>query len=142
MKYRFVVLALAVAAGSAGAQQMYRCGNTFSQQPCGPGAAAIPSGGVAQPSAPPAAEAISAIETDCRTWITRVPAWKDPESVRIGPITRAELVTRDGRMLRAYRVMVNGKNSYGGYAGERPFVCYADETAAKVVDLYKPGDVR
>lgn len=141
MRYRFVLLALALA-GPADAQQLYKCGNTFSQQPCGADATVIPSAGVAQPTGPVDAATQRAIEADCRSWVTRVPPWKDRDSVKVGTIFRSDAVSRDGRLVRAYRVMVNGKNSYGGYEGERPFVCYADEKTAKVVDLYVPGDVR
>jgi hypothetical protein len=40
---RIAVLALLFVATPLAAQTMYRCGNTFSQQPCGPGAVMIQS---------------------------------------------------------------------------------------------------
>lgn len=137
---RLIALAFVLATGTAGAQQFYRCGSTFSQQPCGPDAKVVPSAGVAQPAAPVTPEKRAAIEADCRTWITRVPAWKDRDSLKIGPISRGDTQTRDGRVVRAYYSLVNGKNAMGGYAGERPFVCLADEAAAQVVALVQPGE--
>ena len=52
-----VLLSLAMLATTAQAQQMYRCGNTFSQQPCGPDATAV--GSKPAPQKPDAAGAAS-----------------------------------------------------------------------------------
>ena len=136
-----IAIGLALVAGAASAQHLYRCGSTFSQTPCGPDAKQV-SAAVPQPSGPVDPEVRVKIEDDCRRWIVGVPQWKDRESVRIGTIYRGANQPRDGRVLRAYHVSVNAKNSYGGYQGERPFVCYADEASAKVLDLYQPGDLR
>ena len=50
MKYLPLALALLLA-GPVGAQKMYRCGSTFSQQPCGADAKVIETQGVAPPAA-------------------------------------------------------------------------------------------
>ena len=67
MRTASIVLALAAAtlAGTAGAQTIWRCGNTFSQAPCDAGvsvAAAVPR----QPSAQDAARAQAAARTDAQ----------------------------------------------------------------------------
>ena len=53
---RFLALCAVAICSQVAAQQMYRCGNTFSQQPCGPNATAIsqpiPASGRALPSKP------------------------------------------------------------------------------------------
>jgi hypothetical protein len=82
----------------------------------------------------------------CRKWISNVPVWKDKDSVRIGKITRdqqAETRTVRGKtmIVRPYYAGVNAKNSYGGYGGERTFVCYADAAETQVVDLFEPGNM-
>jgi hypothetical protein len=111
MRKFFVLFTLAIASAMpARAQQMYRCGNAFSQTPCGPNAAVIKSAGVPQPAGPVDPETKAAIEADCRQWIRNVPLWKDRESVRIGSIYRGEVEARKGRMLRSYLVMVSARS--------------------------------
>jgi hypothetical protein len=139
---RVIALALSLlAASAAGAQTMYRCGNTFSQQPCGPAAVEIKAPGVPQPvvdtiAADPAKTA--AMQAACRDFLIRVPNWKDRDSVRVGEIQRGRLAQREisGKMtrVRLYGGFVNARNGYGGYGGDRVAVCWADEAETKILD--------
>jgi hypothetical protein len=56
MKQWMILAALVAASGTAGAQQIWRCGNSYSQQPC-PGGRAIESVEPAQPADAARAEA-------------------------------------------------------------------------------------
>lgn len=74
------------------------------------------------------------VEENKKTCIASVTAMlKDPESARFGKAIRmgAELDPRDGMLIPSvmYTVMVNAKNSYGGYTGSKPYLCVfsADE---------------
>ncbi len=140
-----LALVILLAAGSTGAQTMYRCGNTFSQQPCGAGAQAIPIPGATPqvPVAPADPARTEAMKAECREWISRVPQWKDRDSLKMGDIVRGKLQTKtiNGSTQRVwmYGTMVNSKNSMGGYVGEKPAICWVNEAETKVLDLYVAG---
>lgn len=133
MKQRFVVLAIALAAGAAGAQQLYRCGSTFSQQPCGPDATVVPSAGVAQPNPlPPDVPAGPGVEqaakAACVDRLRRDVTFRDPDSVKVGLVDRKGVFRHGllGKPVRVYRLAVNAKNGYGGYTGEQAYMCFTD----------------
>jgi hypothetical protein len=137
---------LATLAGGASAQTLYRCGNTFSQTPCGEGAREVRAAGVAQPVvAPPLAPIDVKRETDlaaqCLYAIRSIPAWKDRESLKISRPERATAgVARDvnGRRIAVvpWYAQVNAKNSYGGYTGDKMANCYFDSTESRIVDMF------
>ena len=120
--------------GSVSAQTMYRCGNTFSQQPCGHDAKAIditPVVAKLPKDVLPAPEVIERNKGLCEQ-VVRM-RMKDPEGARITEMKRVGV--RSFNLPNtptgvAYLLSVNGKNSYGGYTGETPKVCIfsLDET--------------
>lgn len=144
--FLFLGCGLSIAGGAAEAQTMYRCGNNFSQTPCGDGAREVRAAGVAQPVvAPPLAPIDRVRETDlaarCLHAIRTIPSWKDRESLKISRPERAAAgVARDidGRRIAVvpWYAQVNAKNSYGGYTGDKMANCYYDSTESKIVDLY------
>jgi hypothetical protein len=137
---------LAASASGAAAQTLYRCGNTFSQTPCGDGAREVRAAGVAQPVvAPPLGPIDGVRETDlaarCVHAIRSIPSWKDRESLKVSRPERAAAgVARDvnGRRIAVvpWYAQVNAKNSYGGYTGDKMANCYFDSTESRIVDLY------
>lgn len=122
----------------ANAQGVYRCGNTFSETPCGPDAKVL----IAPPAAPaklerpadipPSAEKIEANKAVCEKKTRE--AMKDPESTKIKSVSRGgtALQRLAGRVFYgiSYNMNVNAKNSYGGYTGEKLYNCVfsLDET--------------
>lgn len=90
-----------------------------------------------------APEVIEKLKADCVRWITEVPNWKDSSSLKFGTIRRGVPETRtvDGttRTVRPYIGMVNGKNSYGAYNGEKVFACYANIDETKIIDVHLPS---
>lgn len=136
---RLVATITLLLAGACSAQSMYRCGNTFSQNPCGPDAKEVAIKGVPQPvvQTPADPEKAEKIKAACLRWVTEVPFWKDRDSIKFSKFTVAALTqeTLNGvtQTVRPYIVMVNAKNSYGGYIGEVPYVCYADPSDNKIV---------
>ena len=63
MNWKIVLATLVAVAGSAGAQPVYRCGNSYSQQPCAGGTALPPT---VTPSSADAAQARTAAQADAR----------------------------------------------------------------------------
>lgn len=130
------VLAAAVFLPSAFAQAqgIYRCGNGFTEQPCGadakvlqaPPARAVPVKEL--PDNPPPDSVIEANKLSCVAAIRS--SMKDPESARITPAKRSgpSVDYFNGQRFNAvsYWVNANGKNSYGGYTGEKLHICSFD----------------
>ena len=80
----------------------------------------------------------------CEQWIRSIPGWKDPDSIKHDGITRGKHETRkingQSQIVVPYYAMVNAKNSYGAYAGARPYICYANQGETNIIDFYKAGD--
>lgn len=133
--FKILTAVALLAAGPVMAQQMYRCGSTFSQQPCGADAKAVPMQGVPQPvvappDTPASPEVVEAAKAACAARLKTDLAWKDPDSVKIGAVERRKTwhAPIDGKTVpaRIYVLRVNAKNSYGGYTGEQPYLCNLD----------------
>lgn len=82
------------------------------------------------PTVPPSAETIAENKKHC---LARIMAMlKDPESARVGEISRANGPEPDYETSRgwfpsiSYRVSINAKNSYGGYTGSKNWACSFD----------------
>ena len=141
---KLALILFAVLAGPAGAQTMYRCGNSFSQESCGPGAKVIKTPGAVQsPASKLGPEASAAIAQQCKQRLGALPDWKDRDSVRFGVASTSVAETRTVRgtpmAVRARIIMVDAKNSYGAYTGDRPAFCYTDDAESKVVDVWVPS---
>lgn len=84
------------------------------------------------------------VDENKRTCIARVTALlKDPESARFGNTIRmgAELDPRDGMLIPSvmYTVMVNAKNSYGGYTGSKPYLCVFSANEKQFTRAWSPS---
>jgi hypothetical protein len=136
-------LAFAVLCASplhAQSQQLYRCGNTFSQTPCAPDAAsARMSGGAA-----PEPVAGTAGKDLCTTAGVAQMNFPDPESTRIRSVTKAgtEVIQYAGKPIvaRKYQLAINTKDQVGDYTGDRTYLCYLSEDERRVlkVDAMRP----
>lgn len=73
-------------------------------------------------------EAIEIGMLTCRREGPKSQPWKDPDSVKVGKVAGGKMVTigtaRQKAAVRAFVVMVNAKNSFGGYTGDKPLFCY------------------
>lgn len=82
------------------------------------------------PIVPPSVEVIEANKKRCLARI--VAMLKDPESAKVGEVTRANKPDPDYETARgwfpsvSYNVSVNAKNSYGGYTGSKLWACSFD----------------
>ena len=122
-------------AGAAGAQTLYRCGNTYSQTPCAADAA---SARVSANAAPDAATGSAGPELCASEGIAQL-GFADPESTRVRSVTRAgtEVIQYAGKPMaaRRYNLVINTRNSQGAYPGERSYPCYLSEDERRVLKV-------
>lgn len=124
----------------AQSQQLYRCGNTFSQTPCAPDAA---SARMSAGAAPEPATGAAGKDVCATTGVSQM-NFPDPESTRIRTVTKAgaEVIQYAGKPIvaRKYQLAINTKDHAGAYTGERTYLCYLSEDERRVlkVDAMRP----
>jgi hypothetical protein len=148
MRISLAVLAIFLTSTAAFAQSAYKCksgkGYVFQESPCPESARrseSMPPGAIA--AAPEsAAESAGPIEAGkqlCREQAPAHVAWKDPESLRVGSVYGGKMAVIDLGSVktsgRQFFVDVNAKNSYGGYAGSKPLVCYTSQDGTRIVKV-------
>jgi len=130
---------LLLLAGQAGAG-MYRCGNTFSDKPCS-GASGKELKTYA--SGDTAGEGQSLLERGSKVCADDLPkrfSFMDPDSVKIRAVAgggKMEVIDYASQKItaRAYQLMVNEKNEYGAYTGEKPYRCYTSEDGQRILQF-------
>lgn len=137
MNVRFLILALVAGhAGLASAQQMYKCGNTFSQTPCAPDAVARPVQSAAAPETP--AGGLSGYEL-CAAAARKMVQTPEPETARIQPIgeRRSEVIQYAGKPIATHRydLSIDAKTPYGVYSGLQPYACWLSEDQRRVLQF-------
>lgn len=84
-------------------------------------------------------ERVQAMKAQCEAMLRNVPSWKDKDSLKFIGFFRgkATTITIDGQplMVVEYLTRVNAKNSYGGYVGEKPAICYANIGETRILDI-------
>ena len=139
---RRIVLLIAFATGLPGvvsAQNVYKCGNTYSETPCATDAKPMDSG-LIKPQAPrvaPSAEKVQRNMDLCKSVLRS--SLKDPNSAQIKDETRLSKLmdgvnfsTFERFPAVGYSMQVNAKNSYGGYTGYKTGICYFDLAEEKI----------
>jgi hypothetical protein len=128
-------IALGVHADIASAQQMYKCGNTFSQTPCAPDAVAKP---VQSSAAPGAADELSGYEL-CAAAARKMANSPEPETARIQPIgeRRSEVIQYAGKPIATHRydLAIDAKTQYGVFSGLQPYACWLSEDQRRVLQF-------
>ncbi len=121
------------------AQQLYRCGNTYSQTPC---AADAKPTRLHQGSAPEKAAGPAGFEL-CSAAAVKAVRSPEPESARVQPVGErvSQVIQYAGKPLAAHRydLTVDAKNRGGVYAGPVAFSCWLSEDQARVLQL-GPGN--
>lgn len=125
---RIVLLAaLAVLPAAGMAQQVYRCGAAYQAQPCDGGKALDIKATAPAPNHERA-------KTLCDVLLQA--RLKDPESARLVTEWRYIGAQRyQGEAAVAYGRMVNGKNDFGGYTGEKATICYLTPDGQRMLGL-------
>lgn len=119
-------------------QQLYRCGNTYSQTPCAPDAtpARISAG-----AAPEQAVGSSGKDLCASEGVARL-RFPDPQSTRIQSVVKsgAEVIQYAGKPMaaRKYKLTLNTKNEVGAYTGDRVYLCFLSEDERRVLKVDAP----
>lgn len=128
-------IALGTCASLASAQQMYKCGNTFSQTPCAADAVAKP----VQPSAAPDVPAGLTGYELCAAAARKMVNTPEPETARIQPIgeRRSEVIQYAGKPIATHRydLSVDVKTQYGVFSGLQPYACWLSEDQRRVLQF-------
>ncbi len=138
---RFAVV-LAVGLASTGAHAQYKCTGsdgkvTFQQAPC--------TGGTSVRAASNGADAPSiGGKALCEIYARKTQVFKDPESIRLNLVSYAgaRTVTIGEQVIvsRAYTLLINAKNSYGAYEGEKLYTCFLSEDEQRFLRFVRGTD--
>lgn len=129
-----MLVGLLLAAGSASAQTLYRCGNTYSQIPCA-GADQPPRRVYADPVAEPASG--PAGSELCEAEANRVVGALDPNGVRVrmDPASRAAVIRYAGQPLpvRRHALTIEVRGPDGLFTAPQPWACDLSEDRRRVL---------
>ncbi|MEO8153992.1 MAG: hypothetical protein ABI605_13040 [Rhizobacter sp.] len=118
---------------TAPAQQLYRCGNTYSQTPCAPDAAPAR---ISAGAAPEQAVGSSGKELCASEGVAQL-RFPDPESTRVQSVVKAgaEVIRYADKPIaaRKFNLVINTKDGAGAYTGDRSYVCYLSEDERRVL---------
>ena len=130
-----IFIALCARVSSTQAQNIHKCGNTYSQTPCAPDAAPAR---ISADAAPEQAPGASGKDLCASEGVAQL-RFPDPESTRIQSIAKsgAEVIQYAGKPIaaRKYNLMLNTKNPAGAYTGDRAYVCYLSEDERRVLKV-------
>ena len=131
----FAAVALITHMGAVSAQQMYKCGSTYSQTPCGPDAAPRPMSSGAAPDSPPGLSGYKLCAAAARKYYSA----PEPESARIQPMgqRKSEVLQYAGTTIAAHRydLSIDAKTEYGVYSGMRPYSCWLSEDQRRLLQF-------
>jgi hypothetical protein len=116
----------------AAAQQLYRCGNTYSQTPCGANAAAVRSHGDAVADTAPGPRGGEL----CSAAVAQELQLDDSGTVQVDTVTKApaEVIQYADKPTATHKFIVTLKvKPYAPYAGPRAFACNLSEDERRVL---------
>lgn len=121
------------------AQQLYKCGNTYSQTPCAPDA--TPKRGLSGgASASASSDKPSGYALCSAQAITRIDS-PEPETAQVSPVgqRKAEVIQYANQPIVAvrYDLSVRAKTQYGVYGSPVGFACWLSEDQLRVLQLKK-----
>lgn len=135
IKILFAAVALLAHMGVVSAQQMYKCGSTYSQTPCGPDAAPKTLSSGAAPDSPPGFSGYAL----CAAAARKFHGGPEPESARIQPIgeRKSEVLQYAGKAMATHRydLGIDAKTQYGVYSGVRAYSCWLSEDQQRILQL-------
>lgn len=122
-------------ASAAHAQQLYKCGNTYSQTPCATDAK--PSK-LHQGAAPEKAPGASGFEL-CALTAKSAVGTPEPESARVRQVQQrvSEVIQYSGQALPSHRydLTVDARTQYGVFSGPVAYSCWLSEDQARVLQF-------
>lgn len=82
---------------------------------------------------------VQKMKMQCEEMLRNVPAWKDKGSLIFSGFFRGKVTTMkigdQSVAVVEYLTKVNARNSYGGYVGEKPAICYANMGETQILDI-------
>ncbi len=82
---------------------------------------------------------VQKMKEQCEDMLRKAPAWIDRGSVMFTGFFRGSVTTMkigdQSVAVVEYLTKVNAKNSYGGYVGEKPAICYANMGETKILGI-------
>jgi hypothetical protein len=121
--------------GIVQAQQLYRCGNTFSQTPCAPDAKAQ---SVRAGAAADKVEGLSGYDL-CASVAPKAAGFPEPDTAQVQPAgdRKSEVIQYAGQPTAAFRydLNVNAKTVYGVMSGPQAYSCWVSEDQRRVLQL-------
>jgi hypothetical protein len=128
-----VLLAMAPFPASAPAQQMYRCGSTYSQTPCGPTATATRT----RSDVPPDNAGGSQAGAACSAQAPHLLNVPDPAALRVlsTSASRAEVIQYSGQPVVAlrYDLSITTVSPAGVWLAARAYSCYLSEDQQRIL---------
>lgn len=128
-------LAFLAMASAAHAQQLYKCGNTYSQTPCATDAKPTR---LHQGAAPDRAPGATGFEL-CASKAKSAVGTPEPESARVQPLGQrlSEVIQYSGQPLSTHRydLTVDAKTQYGVFSGPVAYSCWLSEDQARVLQF-------
>jgi hypothetical protein len=121
--------------GTVSAQTMYRCGNQYSQTPCGNDAQAkrLPA------SAAPDRGAEGDGKTLCMAVAPTRLGLADPESARFEAVEKSAdtVIQHAGQPIAAktYLMLINPKGPYGAYLGASLYACHLSQDEQRILKI-------
>ncbi len=121
------------------AQQLFKCGNTYSQTPCAPDA--TPKRGLSGGSAAAATgDKPSGLALCSAQALTRIDS-PEPETAQVSPVgqRKTEVIQYANQPIMAvrYDLSVRAKTQYGVYGQPLSFACWLSEDQLRVLQLIK-----
>jgi len=92
---------------------------------------------------PPTSEVLEKNKKLCLSMLRHGVSWKDPDSIKLDEVHRlgsGPSMRMNGQTVIRYTTDVNGKNSYGGYTGNRLAICEFDLAETKVQHVHVVED--
>ncbi len=133
------VLAIAAAmlgfGGAVSAQTMYRCGNQYSQTPCGKEAETkrLPASAAPDRGAERDGKALCMAVAPTRLGLA------DPESARFEAVEKSAdtVIQHAGQPIAAktYLMLINPKGPYGAYLGARLYACHLSQDEQRILKI-------
>jgi hypothetical protein len=135
-RWGFAVAALTLSfGGSVCAQTMYRCGNQYSQTPCGKDAEAkrLPGSAAPDSGATRDGKALCMAVAPTRLGLA------DPESARFEAVEKSAdtVIQHAGQPIPAktYLMAINSKGPYGVYLGAQRYACHLSQDEQRVLKI-------
>lgn len=111
----------------------------YQETPCATDATSQPIKILADQTPIEQGDRVQKMKAQCEEMLRNAPAWVDRGSVIFTGFLRGSVTTMkigdQSVAVVEYLTKVNAKNSYGGYVGEKPAICYSNMGETKILGI-------